>query len=188
MLTSNHVDTAAKIVWTMGHSTRDLEEFLGMLASFRIEALVDVRSFPGSKKYPQYGKEALAATLRARGLEYHWLPALGGRRRASPGSPNTAWRNAGFRGYADHMGTALFEQGLQQLLDIAERARTAIMCAEALWWRCHRSMIADALCVRGVEVVHIMDAQHEQTHPMTAAARIVQGKLSYAAGQDEMRI
>jgi len=182
------VSNAPKTVWTIGHSTRELKEFLGLLATFRIGALVDVRSFPGSRKHPQYGREALAATLRARGLEYHWLSALGGRRRASPSSANTAWRNAGFRGYADHMGTALFEQGLQQLLDIAERARTAIMCAEALWWRCHRSMIADALCVRGVEVVHIMDAQHEQTHPMTAAARIVEGKLSYAGAQEEMRI
>jgi uncharacterized protein (DUF488 family) len=170
-------------IWTIGHSTRALDEFLGLLVKFGIEALADVRSFPGSRRYPQYGKDALEASLRERAIEYTWLPALGGRRQASPNSPNTAWRNAAFRGYADHMSTAEFAQGLQQLLDLASRARTVIMCAEALWWRCHRSMIADALCVRGVEVVHIMDARHETVHPMTSAASIVHGELSYAASQ-----
>jgi uncharacterized protein (DUF488 family) len=170
-------------IWTVGHSTRELEELLGLLAKFRIEALADVRSFPGSRRHPQYGKDALAASLGERAIEYAWLPALGGRRRASPNSPNTAWRNAAFRGYADYMGTAEFAQGLQQLLGLANRARTVIMCAEALWWRCHRSMIADALCVRGIEVVHIMDARHETVHPMTSAANIVHGELSYAASQ-----
>jgi uncharacterized protein (DUF488 family) len=170
-------------IWTIGHSTRELEEFLGLLVKFRIEALVDVRSFPGSRRHPQFVKDALAASLRERQIEYAWLPALGGRRRASPDSPNTAWRNAAFRGYADYMSTAEFARGLQQLLDLASRARTVIMCAEALWWRCHRSMIADALCVRGIEVVHIMDARHETVHPMTAAASIVRGQLSYAAPQ-----
>lgn len=170
------------MLWTIGHSTRELEEFLGLLARFRIETLADVRSFPGSRRYPQYGKDALAASLRTRAIEYYWLPELGGRRRASPDSPNIAWRNAAFRGYADHMDTPEFAEGFQRLLDVASEARTVIMCAEALWWRCHRSLIADALCVRGVEVVHIIDAQHETVHPMTSAARIVQGKLSYAGG------
>jgi uncharacterized protein (DUF488 family) len=174
------------MIWTIGPSTRDLEEFLGLLVKFRIEALADVRSFPGSRRYPQYGKDALAASLRARAIEYAWLPALGGRRRASPDSPNTAWRNAAFRGYADHMSTAEFARGLQQLLDLASGARTVIMCAEALWWRCHRSLIADALSVRGFPVVHIMDARHEAVHPMTSAASIVQGKLSYAASQQRL--
>ena len=170
---------APAMIWTVGHSTRGLEEFLSLLAKFRIEALADVRSFPGSRKYPQYGKESLAATLRSRAIEYHWLRELGGRRRASPNSPNTEWRNAAFRGYADHMGTAEFTRGLRQLLELASEARTVIMCAEALWWRCHRSMIADALCVRGVEVVHIIDARRESVHPMTSAAHIVRGELSY---------
>jgi len=173
---------APAMIWTIGHSTRGLEEFLEILVKFRIEALADVRSFPGSRRYPQYGKEALATSLRASAIEYAWLPALGGRRHASRDSPNTAWRNAAFRGYADYMGTAEFAQGLQQLLDLASEARTVIMCAEALWWRCHRAMIADALCVSGVQVVHIMDARHETLHPMTAAASIVQGELSYAGG------
>jgi uncharacterized protein (DUF488 family) len=170
------------MIWTIGHSTRGFEEFLGILAKFRIETLADVRSFPGSRRYPQYGKEALATSLRASAIEYAWLPALGGRRHASANSRNTAWRNAAFRGYADHMGTAEFAQGLQQLLELASEARTVIMCAEALWWRCHRSLIADALCVRGVQVMHIIDARHETLHPMTSAASIVQGELSYVGG------
>ena len=144
-----------------------------------------MRSFPGSRKYPQYGKEALAATLAAHAIGYHWLQALGGRRRVSPDSPNTAWRNASFRGYADYMSSAEFEQGLAQLLEIASKARTAIMCAEAVWWRCHRSMIADALCVRGIEVVHILDAKHCVAHPMTSPARVVKGALSYVAAELE---
>jgi uncharacterized protein (DUF488 family) len=180
MSTSTHSGTLATI-WTVGHSTRPLEEFLGLLAGAHIEVIADVRSFPGSRKYPQYGKEALAATLAAHAVGYHWLQALGGRRRVSPDSPNTAWRNASFRGYADYMSSAEFEHGLAQLLKVASKARTAMMCAEAVWWRCHRSMIADALCVRDIEVVHILDAKHSMVHPMTAPARIVRGELTYAA-------
>jgi uncharacterized protein (DUF488 family) len=182
MSTSKHSGTPATI-WTIGHSTRPLEEFLDLLAGARIEAIVDVRSFPGSRKYPRYGKEALATTLAAHAIDYHWLPALGGRRRVSPDSPNTVWRNASFRGYADYMSTAEFEHGLAQLLKVASKARTAMMCAEAVWWRCHRSMIADALCVRGIEVIHILDAKHSVVHPMTSPARIVRGRLSYAAAE-----
>ena len=167
-------------IWTIGHSTRPIEEFLGLLTRTRIKVIADVRSFPGSRKYPQYGKEALAATLTAHAISYHWLQALGGRRRVSPDSPNTAWRNASFRGYADYMSSAEFARGLAQLLKVASNARTAIMCAEAVWWRCHRSMIADALCVRGIEVIHILDAKHQVEHPMTSPARIVRGELSYA--------
>jgi uncharacterized protein (DUF488 family) len=177
-----HLSTSATI-WTIGHSTRPVEEFLGLLAGSRIEVIADVRSFPGSRKYPQYGKETLAATLAGHAIGYHWLPALGGRRRASPDSPNTAWRNASFRGYADYMSSAEFAQGLVQLLELASKARTAMMCAEAVWWRCHRSMIADALSVNGVEVVHILDAKHCVVHPMTSPARIVRGELSYAAAE-----
>lgn len=179
---SSTVEPSPATIWTIGHSTRGLEEFLGLLVKFRIETLADVRSYPGSRRYPQYGKEALAASLKARAIEYSWLPALGGRRRAAPDSPNTAWRNAAFQGYADHMGTAEFAQGLQQLLELASRARAVVMCAEALWWRCHRSLIADVLSVRGIPVMHIMDAHHETLHPMTSAASIVRGELSYAGG------
>jgi len=170
-------------IWTIGHSTRPIEEFLGLLAAARIQMIADVRSFPGSRKYPQYGQEALAAALASHSIGYQWLQGLGGRRRASPDSANTAWRNASFRGYADYMASEEFERGLTQLLAMASKARTAIMCAEAVWWRCHRSMIADALCVRGVEVVHILDAKHTKGHPMTAPARIVRGELTYAAAE-----
>ena len=167
-------------VWTIGHSTRPIEEFENLLAGARIKAIVDVRSFPGSRKYPQYDKEALAATLATHSIDYHWLQALGGRRRVLPDSPNTAWRNASFRGYADYMSSTEFEHGLTQLLQMASQAHTAIMCAEAVWWRCHRSMIADALCARAIEVIHILDSKHSMVHPMTAPARIVRGVLTYA--------
>ena len=123
----------------------------------------------------------MRATLAAHGIGYDWLPALGGRRRVSPDSPNTAWRNASFRGYADYMSSPEFAQGLGQLIELASQARTAMMCAEAVWWRCHRSMIADALSVRGIEVVHILDAKHSVVHPMTSPARVVGGALTYVA-------
>jgi uncharacterized protein (DUF488 family) len=180
-MSSSAPSAAPTTIWTIGHSTRAIEEFLSLLAGSRIEAIVDVRSFPGSRRYPQYGREALAATLAAHAIGYHWLPALGGRRRASPDSPNTTWRNASFRGYADYMSSTEFAQGLAELSEVSNKARTAIMCSEALWWRCHRSMIADALCMRGVRVVHILDAKHSVVHPMTSPARIVGGVLSYAA-------
>jgi uncharacterized protein (DUF488 family) len=182
-MSSSAPSAAPTTIWTIGHSTRAIEEFLSLLAESHIEAIADVRSFPGSRRYPQYGREALAATLAAHAIGYHWLPALGGRRRASPDSPNTAWRNASFRGYADHMSSTEFAQGVAELLEVSNKARTAIMCSEALWWRCHRSMIADALCVRGIKVVHILDAKHSVVHPMTSPARIVGGVLSYAARQ-----
>ena len=166
-------------IWTIGHSTRPVEEFLGLLACNRIETIADVRRFPGSRKYPQYGQEALAAVLAQHAIDYHWLQALGGRRPVSPDSPNVAWRNASFRGYADYMAGAGFAQGLDQLLELASRSRTALMCAEAVWWRCHRSMIADALCARGVKVLHIMASDHVKPHPMTSPARIVDGYLTY---------
>jgi uncharacterized protein (DUF488 family) len=172
-------------IWTIGHSTRLLEEFLNLLAQHRIEALADVRSFPGSRRYPQYDKEQLAKSLSEHGIAYHWVRALGGRRPVSPQSPNTGWRNASFRGYADYMGSSEFARGLGELIDLGSQVRTAVMCAEALWWRCHRSLIADALCVRGIEVVHIMDAKHSIVHPMTAPARIIGGALSYAAAARE---
>ena len=172
---------APATIWTIGHSTRPIEAFLGLLCGARIATIADVRSFPGSRKYPQYGKEALTTMLADHGIGYDWLPALGGRRRVLPGSPNTAWRNASFRGYADYMSSPEFAQGLGQLTQLASQVRTAIMCAEALWWRCHRSMIADALSVRGIKVVHILDAEHNVVHPMTSPARVVGGALTYVS-------
>jgi uncharacterized protein (DUF488 family) len=170
-------------IWTVGHSVRPIEEFLGLLTGAGIEVVADVRSFPGSRRFPHYGREALQGTLASHAIGYHWLPALGGRRKASPDSPNVAWRNASFRGYADYMSGPDFAAGLGQLLAIASDARAAIMCSEAVWWRCHRSMIADALCVRGIEVLHILDGRKVTAHPMTAPARVIDGVLTYSAAE-----
>ena len=167
------------VIWTIGHSTRPLDEFLALLAEHSIELLADVRSYPGSRKNPQYGQAALRDAVIECGLDYRWLPELGGRRKVRVDSPNSVWRNAAFRGYADYMQTAEFAAGLETLLELAQHQRTVIMCAEAVWWRCHRSMLADALKARGVHVLHIMGAGSVTEHPWTAPARIVDGKLTY---------
>jgi uncharacterized protein (DUF488 family) len=168
-------------VWTIGHSTRSAEEFRALLAEHAIEAVADVRRFPGSRRVPQFGGGALAKDLRAHGVDYRWLPELGGRRRPAPDSPNTGWRSDAFRGYADYMMTGSFAAGLDELVNLACGLRTAIMCAEAVWWRCHRGLISDALRRLGFEVCHIMGPHVSVPHPYTAAARIVGGRLSYAA-------
>ena len=169
-------------VWTIGHSTRTIDEFISLLQTNQIRLLVDVRSLPGSKRYPQFNKEALADSLGKTGIRYEHFPELGGRRKAKPESKNTAWRNASFRGYADYTETEEFRKGVERLLDLAGGAGpNAIMCAEAVWWRCHRSLISDYLKARGMEVMHILDANKTQPHPYTSTARIVNGKLSYAA-------
>jgi uncharacterized protein (DUF488 family) len=170
---------SALSVWTVGHSTRSAEEFKEILVAHRIEALVDVRSFPGSRRYPHFNKPELAHQLESIGLIYSHLPALGGRRRPSPDSKNTAWKNSSFRAYADHMESEEFRQGIETLLELTQTKRTTVMCAEALWWRCHRSLIADFLKAKGVEVIHILDARKTETHPYTSAARLVEGRLSY---------
>ncbi len=144
--------------------------------------LVDVRSWPGSKRYPQFNREALAKSLADAGILYEHVPELGGRRKPKPDSCNTAWRNASFRAYADHMETEEFQKGIERLLVLAhEVGPAAIMCAEAVWWRCHRSLISDYLKSRGIEVMHILDANKTQPHPFTSAARIVNGELNYEA-------
>lgn len=171
--------TIRTTIWTIGHSTRTLQEFLELLGEYRIEAVADVRRFSGSRRHPHFAGGALAATLPAHGIAYQWIPKLGGRRKVR-GSPNTAWRNASFQGYADYTATAEFAEGLAELLELAAARRTAMMCAEALWWRCHRSIVADVLKLRGIEVVHIIDTTHSTLHPYTSPARIVEGRLSYA--------
>lgn len=168
-------------VWTIGHSTRTLSQFLGLLAMNNIEAVADVRRYPGSHRWPHFDSEPLAEALAARGLTYLWLPQLGGRRRAGPDSPNTAWRSPAFRGYADYMATEPFAEGLLALMNLAFGLRTAIMCAEAVWWRCHRGLIADVLRWRSFDVTHILSATSNVIHPYTPAARLVRGRLSYAA-------
>ena len=168
-------------IWTVGHSNRREEDFLDLLARYRIEALADVRRFPGSRRQPHFSGEALSKTLAQRGIEYLWLPKLGGRRKPLPDSRNTAWRNDSFRGYADHLESAEFAQGLDELLALASTRRTAVMCSEALWWRCHRALISDVLLSSGIDVVHILDATHSSGHKYTSAARIVNGRLVYTS-------
>ena len=172
----------AATVWTVGHSTRSLEDFLELLAQNGIEAVADVRRYPGSRRWPHFAREQLANALDDRGLAYVWFPELGGRRRPRPDSPNTAWRSPAFRGYADYMATDAFGEGLDQLVNLASGLRTAVMCAESLWWRCHRGLISDVLRWQGFDVVHILGRGSTAPHPYTAAARIVRGRLSYAAG------
>ncbi|MGN6544583.1 MAG: DUF488 domain-containing protein [Aureliella sp.] len=171
--------TSSLTIWTIGHSTHTIEEFLELLQHNRIELLVDVRHFPGSRRWPHFGKAALEESLSAAGIGYQHLVELGGRRPAKPDSRNVAWRNSSFRGYADYMETEPFREGIQRLLQFAAEQRTAIMCSEAVWWRCHRSLIADYLKVRGVRVLHILSLKSVQEHPYTSAARLVDGKLSY---------
>ena len=166
-------------VWTIGHSTRASADFIQILKAHQINTLVDVRSFPGSRRYPQFNSRELSESLNGEGITYHHLPTLGGRRKPSPNSKNTAWRNPSFRAYADYMETVEFKQGIEKLLELAHKSRTAVMCAEAVWWRCHRSLIADHLKAIGVTVVHISDEKHEEIHPYTTAARINEGRLTY---------
>lgn len=159
-----------------------IDEFISLLEANGIKLLADVRAFPGSKRYPQFNKDALAESLSAHGIRYEHFPELGGKRKSKPDSRNTAWRNVSFRGYADYMETEQFQKGIERLLDVAaEAGLTAIMCAEAVWWRCHRSLIGDYLKARGVEVLHILGANKVEPHPYTPAARIVNGDLSYAS-------
>lgn len=167
-------------LWTIGHSNRTGAEFLDLLAEYEIEAVADVRRFPGSRRSPQFANAALGASLRAKGLDYLWLPDLGGRRRPVPDSPNTAWRNPSFRGYADYLHTEPFGESFATLVNLVCGVRTAVMCAEALWWRCHRGLIADVLRSLGFEVIHILGPGSSAPHPYTAAARIVRGQLTYA--------
>lgn len=171
-------------VHTIGHSTRPIDYLLALLCEHRIEALADVRRYPGSRRHPQFAQEALRETLQVAGIDYLWFPELGGRRAPRKDSRNTAWRNDGFRGYADYMETPAFDAALAHLGDLIGARRSAIMCAEQAWQQCHRGLISDALKARGVEVVHILGPGRVQVHPYTEPARIVDGALTYApAGQ-----
>ena len=154
-------------VWTVGHSTRSGEEFAQILKAHGIQVLVDVRSFPGSRRYPQFNRATLAESLQQAGIEYRHEPRLGGRRTTRKDSHNTAWRNASFRAYADHMESEEFRNGVKGLLELASNRRTAVMCAESLWWRCHRRLISDYLKTEGHAVIHILDKNKTQEHPVT---------------------
>jgi uncharacterized protein (DUF488 family) len=167
-------------IWTVGHSTRPIDEFLGVLGAHGIELVIDVRRFPGSRRLPHYGEAALAVALDARGVAYGWLPALGGRRRPAPASPNLGWRHPAFRAYADHTASEEFADGLFELLLLAQGLRAALMCAEVLWWRCHRRIVADVLVSLGVPVMHIQTTRAAEPHHLSSPARLVDGRLTYA--------
>jgi uncharacterized protein (DUF488 family) len=173
-------------VLTIGHSTRTIEEFLSILKAHGVERLVDVRSIPKSRRVPQFNSDALAASLREQGIEYVHLKSLGGRRHAKKDSINTGWRNASFRGYADYMATDEFRTGLSRLLDLLREKRTAIMCAEAVPWRCHRSLIGDALLARGVHVDDIMSATSARPHQMTPFAQTHGFDVTYRADGEQV--
>lgn len=175
------MDSKATIntIWTIGHSTRTLPDFIAMLHSFKIELVADIRSFPGSRHYPQFNKEALEVSLPENNIKYIHLKDLGGRRKVNPNSVNTGWRHIAFRGYADYMETDGFKKGVNELQELARKERTAYMCSEAVWWRCHRSMVSDYLKLNGWTVIHIMGVAKSEEHPYTAPARIVNGKLIY---------
>ena len=156
-----------------------MEEFGRILLAHEIQVLVDVRSFPGSRRYPQFNRSELSASLAELGIEYRHEPRLGGRRSPRKDSHNTAWKNASFRAYADHMETDEFRKGVEELLEVAAEKRVTVMCAEAVWWRCHRSLISDYLKAAGERVIHIIDQNKSEEHPFTSAARIVDGELNY---------
>jgi uncharacterized protein (DUF488 family) len=166
-------------IWTIGHSTRTLEHFIAMLQSFNIEVVADIRSFPGSRRYPHFNKEALEISLPANKIEYIHVKDLGGRRPVKPGSVNTGWRHPAFRGFADYMETDDFKKGIQQLENIGLSKRTAYMCSEAVWWRCHRSLVSDFLKLKGWNVIHIMEIGKASAHTYTQPAKITGGKLFY---------
>jgi uncharacterized protein (DUF488 family) len=168
-------------VWTIGHSVRTADELIAALRAYDIELVADVRRFPGSRRLPQFSTAALELALAAAGVAYCSLPALGGRRKPLDDSPNDGWRVAAFRGYADYLATEEFAGGLMELVMLASGLRTAVMCAEVLWWRCHRRLIADVLVWLGIRVMHIRDALHVEEHRIAPPARIVHGALTYAA-------
>jgi uncharacterized protein (DUF488 family) len=177
------VETSAPtLIFTIGHSTRTVETFIELLRSHGVKRLVDVRTVPRSRHNPQFNRDSLPAVLRAAGIEYAHIEALGGLRHPRPDSLNTGWRNASFRGYADYMQTPEFATGLETLIQTAALQPSAIMCAEAVPWRCHRSLIADALKVRGCAVEHIMSASRAQPHSLTKFAKVEGARITYPQG------
>jgi len=167
------------VIGTVGHSTRPLDELIAILEAFGAAVLVDIRTVPRSRHNPQYNREALADPLAARGIRYVHDPGLGGLRKPRKDSTNGAWRHSGFRGYADYMETPEFEERLASLLELAAHERVVVMCAESVPWRCHRSLLADALLARGADVRHLMGAGKEKPHSLTSFARVSDGRVRY---------
>lgn len=178
--------TSAERIWTIGHSTHDLESFVALLAMHDIAAIADVRRFPGSRRHPHFASDALRESLAERGRGYHWFPSLGGRRSGTGDTgTDSAWTHPAFRAYAEHIHTPEFAEGVHALLDLAALRRTAILCSEAVWWRCHRRLISDVLVVRGLEVLHIFPDGRAEPHRIRPPARLLNGALTYAPeGQD----
>jgi uncharacterized protein (DUF488 family) len=168
-------------LFTVGHSTRTLDELVELLREHDIELLTDVRTSPASRRLPHFSKAALTALLPARGLAYVHLPELGGFRRPRPGSPNDGWRNQSFRGYADYMASPEWREGFERLLGLAGERKVAAMCAEAVPWRCHRGLIADALVARGLPVLHLLGPGHHQLHQLTPFAEVNGDRILYPA-------
>ncbi|MBN0040620.1 DUF488 domain-containing protein [Cellulosimicrobium cellulans] len=177
--------TRTSVVYTVGHSTRPVEDFLALLRENGVRRLVDVRTVPKSRHNPQYHRDALAPVLRAHGITYRWVRELGGLRRARPDSPNAAWRNLSFRGYADHMQTPEFAAAVDDLVRRSTHDDLVIMCAEAVPWRCHRSLVGDALVVRGVEVRDIVSAARPRRHTLTSFARVEGTRVWYPPTTDD---
>ena len=166
-------------IYTIGHSTHSADAFLALLKAHDIRQIADVRLIPKSSRYPHFGRERFAPLLESAGVHYQHFPDLGGHRRPRPDSVNTAWRVEAFRGYADHMLTETFQQGVDALLTFSEKGRTAAMCAEAVWWRCHRRLLSDALLVRGVPVLHILSTATPKPHELSEFAREQRGQVIY---------
>jgi len=176
----------AGTVFTVGHSTLPIERFLAVLAAYDIEQLADVRTVPRSRRNPQFGADALRKSLETAGIVYVPFGELGGLRKPRPDSPNSGWRNESFRGYADYMQTDEFAKGLTRLIDLAAERRTAIMCAEAVPWRCHRSLVADALAARGIGAVEILSETSYRDHSLTPFARVSGTAVTYPPAQDRL--
>ena len=176
-------------LFTIGHSTRTLDELVGLLREHDVTLLADVRTAPGSRRMPHFAKAALAADLPPRGIEYVHVPELGGLRRPRPGSPNTGWRNESFRGYADHMEDADFAAAVDRLVEWGRDRHVAVMCAEAVPWRCHRSLLADALLVRGLDVTHVIGPGRTQPASLTPFAHVEDGRITYpGAAQGQLAL
>ncbi len=171
----------ALTIFTIGHSTRSIDDFIKLLHSFNIKFLADIRTYPGSRRFPHFNKENLKEYLAENNICYQHIPALGGRRKAVKDSKNNAWKNESFRGYADHMETEEFKNSINELEETAFDQVTAYMCSEGVWWRCHRSLVSDYLKWKGWKVLHIFSEQKAEEHPYTSPAHIENGKLSYIA-------
>ena len=170
-------------IWTIGHSTRNIEEFISILKLFQMKCVADVRSFPGSRKFPHFNKENLEIILPKHNIQYVHMKNLGGRRKSNPYSTNTSCRNLSFRAYADYIETETFQNGITELEKIALTQNTVYVCSEAVWWRCHRSLISDYLKSIGWNVLHIMDVNKIEDHQYTKPAKIINNKLSYTDDQ-----